>query len=166
MRQLIATVLMVLAFAGSAMAYDDPKALVEAIYLPYQSGQKQADPNQFYSARLKQLYAQSLARHAEAAADGGAGQPPGPQPHDLLSFDPFIEGQNALINDLTIGEPLVLGDRATVSVSFHNFDHASLMSLSLVQEPDGWKVDDVAALGGSQNWLLSWLLQYDPFSEN
>jgi hypothetical protein len=165
---------MVLAFVAPATAYEDPKALVEAIYQPYASGQKQADLNQFYSARLKQLYAQSIARHSEVAmgSDGaGAGsadvQPlPTPQPHDLLNFDPFIEGQNALINDLSIGEPQVLGDRAVVPVSFHNFDHASLMSLSLVKEPDGWKVDDIAALGGAENWLLSWLLQYDPFSEN
>lgn len=168
MRQLIATVLMVFAFAGSAMAYDDPKALVQAIYQPYVDGQKQSDPSQYYSARLKQLYAQSLAHHSEAAIDNGAQPPtlPTPQAHDLLSFDPFIEGDNALINDLTIGEPQVMGDRATVAVSFHNFDHASLLSLALVKEPDGWKVDDVAALGGGENWLLSWLLQYDPFSEN
>ena len=33
----------------------------------------------------------------------------------------------------------------------------------MVKEADGWKVDDVASLGGDQNWLLSWLLQYDPF---
>jgi hypothetical protein len=165
MRQLIATVLMVLAFAGSAVAYDDPRALVEAIYQPYLSGQAQADPSRFYSARLKQLYAQSLEQHGTDAADRQDAQP-APNPHDLLEFDPFIEGDNALINDLKIGEPLVLGDRATVSVSFHNFDHASLIALSLVREPDGWKVDDIAALGGGENWLLSWLLQYDPFSVN
>ena len=34
------------------------------------------------------------------------------------------------------------------------------------KDPDGWKVDDVASLGEGENWLLSWLLQYDPFSVN
>ena len=42
----------------------------------------------------------------------------------------------------------------------------SLISVAMVREADGWKVDDVASLAGSQNWLLSWLLQYDPFSVN
>jgi hypothetical protein len=53
-----------------------------------------------------------------------------------------------------------------IAVSFHNFDQASLLSLSLTQESDGWKVDDVASLGQGEHWLLSWLLQYDPFSVN
>lgn len=168
MRQLIATVLMVLAFAGSAMAFDDPKALVEAIYQPYLSGAAQSDLNQFYSARLKQIYAQVLEKQSGDPTTGSDVQPAAPkaQPSDVLAFDPFIEGQNALITDLNISDPQILGDRATILVSFHNFDHASLLSLALVKEPDGWKVDDVASLGGGQNWLLSWLLQYDPFSEN
>ena len=66
--------------------------------------------------------------------------------------------------DLSIGEPVVMGDTATVTVSFHNFDQPTLLSLSLVKEAGGWKVDDVASLGGGQHWLLSWVLQYDPFS--
>ena len=35
---------------------------------------------------------------------------------------------------------------------------------ALVKEADGWKVDDIASLGEGENWLLSWLLQYDPFA--
>jgi hypothetical protein len=49
-------------------------------------------------------------------------------------------------------------------VSFGNFDDISLLSLALVKEADGWKVDDIASLGEGENWLLSWLLQYDPFA--
>ena len=83
-----------------------------------------------------------------------------------LSFNPFINAQHSLLLDLAISDPVVAKDKALVTVSFTNFDQATLLSLSLVRAADGWKVDDVASLGDGENWLLSWLLQYDPFSVN
>lgn len=159
MRRIIASLLLVIGFTGGASAYDSPKALVEAIYQPYASGQKHAALEKFYSARLKDLYAANLERQS-VDQKGAAVDPDAP---DMLGFDPFIEGQNSLLLDLVIGEPVLNGDRAVAAVSFHNFDHLSLISVAMVREADGWKVDDVASLAGSQNWLLSWLLQYDPF---
>ena len=69
-----------------------------------------------------------------------------------------------MLRDLVVGAPVVNAGKAMVTVSFGNFDHASLLALSLVQEAGGWKVDDIASLGEGENWLLSWLLQYDPFA--
>ncbi|WP_423068124.1 hypothetical protein [Devosia sp. CN2-171] len=160
MRHLIATILLVLGFSGGAFAYDNPKALVEAIYQPYQSGQKpEGGLEQFYSAKLKGMYdAHREAKLSDVAFD--------PDSKDILSFDPFVEGGNALLLDVAISEPVINGDRAATIVTFHNFDHLSMLSLSLVREADGWKVDDVASLGGDPNWLLSWLLEYDPFGQN
>ena len=114
------------------------------------------------ASRLKDLYAANAERQA-VDKKGRALDPDAPA---MLAFDPFIEGQNSLLMDLAISDPVTSGDHAVATVSFHNFDHMSLMSLSLVKEADGWKVDDVASLAGTQNWLLSWLLQYDPFSVN
>ena len=57
-------------------------------------------------------------------------------------------------------------DRALATVTFHNFDHTSLLAITMKREHDGWKVDDIASMGSDQNWLLSWLLQYDPFGVN
>ncbi|MBN9314627.1 MAG: DUF3828 domain-containing protein [Devosia sp.] len=162
MRHIIASLLLILGVTGAAVAYDDPKALVEAIYQPYAAGEKHGSLEQFYSSRLKDLYASNAERQA-IDQKGAAIDPDAP---DMLTFDPFIEGQNSLLLDLVIGAPVTSGDRAVVTVSFHNFDHMSLISLSLVKQADGWKVDDVASLAGGQNWLLSWLLQYDPFSVN
>ncbi len=163
MRRIIASLLLIIGFSGGASAYDSPKALVEAIYQPYSAGQKHDEGlEQFYSARLKGLYAANLERQT-VDAKGAAVDPDAP---DMLSFDPFIEGQNSLLLDLVINEPVLNGEHAVATVSFHNFDHLSLISIALVREADGWKVDDVASLSGSQNWLLSWLLQYDPFGVN
>lgn len=151
MRVLIAV--LVALWAAPGLAYDDPKALVDAIYAPYTTlGTAQAqDPAQFYSERLRGL----VAANAAAAGDN---------PAPVLDFNPFIGAQQALLRDLYVGTPVGNLERAIVTVTFGNFGEVSLLSLSLVKEGDGWKVDDIASLGSGENWLLSWLLQYDPFA--
>ena len=156
---LILVMLATLSGPAMAQAFDTPEALVNAIYQRYQAGASAADPTVFYSERLKRL----TAEHAERAAEGpaaivaeGTGEP-------AVEFDPFIDGQSALLLDVTIGTPLVMGDRALVTVGFHNFDQPTLLSLSLLREADGWRVDDVTSTGGEENWMLSWLLQFDPW---
>lgn len=154
--------------AAPAFAFDDPRALLAAIYAPYQTPGAAAaqDPAQYYSERLKGLVSAHAAKATDdALASPNAGADTGPAA-PALSFNPFIDAQHSLLLDLAIGEPVVIGDKAMASVSFHNFDQATLLSLSLVKDPDGWKVDDVASLGQGEHWLLSWLLQYDPFQVN
>jgi hypothetical protein len=148
-----AGLLVSLATMSPAWAYDDPKALVDAIYAPYTTlgvAQDQ-DPAQFYSERLKGL----VAANAAAAGDN---------PPPVLDFNPFIGAKQALLRDLAVGTPVGNNEQAIVTVSFGNFGDISLLSLALVKEADGWKVDDIASLGEGENWLLSWLLQYDPFA--
>ncbi len=114
-------------------AFDDPKALVDAIYAPYTTlGAATAqDPAQYYSERLRGLVAANAAPQGEEA-------PP------VLAFNPFIGAKQALLRDLSIGTPVGNTERAIVTVSFGNFDEVSLLALSLVREGDGWKVDDIA----------------------
>lgn len=163
MRQLLIGLFLVLGFVGTTQAYDDPKALLDAIYAPYTAGQTPGDREQYFSARLKGLYAANIERQA---VDGNTGASVDSNAPDLLGFDPFIEGDNALLLDLSIGAPVVQGERALATVTFHNFDHTSLLAITMKREPDGWKVDDIASMGSDRNWLLSWLLQYDPFGVN
>lgn len=150
--------LLAAAFPAAANAFDDPKALVDAIYQPYQSGKRHDDVSQFYSARLKQLFLD----HAEAAAQADTTIAP-LEAQAAFAFNPFIDAQNALILDVAVGEPIVFGDKALVTAGFHNFDQPTMLSLSLVREADGWKVDDVTSMGGEENWMLSWLLRFDPW---
>jgi len=146
-------VAIVVALCAPAAAYDNPKALVDAIYAPYTTlgAATDQDPAQYYSERLRGLVAAN-------AAPQGEGAPP------VLEFNPFIGAKQALLRDLAISAPVGNADKAIVTVSFGNFDQVSLLALSLVREDDGWKVDDIASLGEGENWLLSWLLQYDPFA--
>ena len=155
MRTILAIILTLMAMP--AFAFDDPKALVEAIYAPYTTlgTAREQDPAQYYSERLRGL----VATNAAPTAAGDAAPA-------VLDFNPFIGGQQALLRDLVIGAPVLLKGKAMVTVSFTNFDRSSLLALSLVKQADGWKVDDVASLGEGENWLLSWLLQYDPFQIN
>ena len=109
------------------------------------------DTAKYYSERLKGL----VSGNAAAPKEGEEAPP-------VLAFNPFIGAQQALLRDLSIGAPVERDGKALVTVAFNNFDNTSLLALSLVKEADGWKVDDIASLGEGENWLLSWLLQYDP----
>jgi len=167
MRAILLAALLAL-IAAPALAFDDAKALVTAIYAPYQTpgAAPNQDPAQYYSERLKGLVSQHAAKATQAVLSSPNGGTDTGDAAPALGFNPFIDAQHSLLMDLQVGEPVVMGDKAMATVSFHNFDQATLLSLSLVKDPDGWKIDDVASLGQGEHWLLSWLLQYDPFSVN
>lgn len=152
----------VLAFSGSAAfaaeTYDDPKALVNAIYEGYRPGQLASDPAAFYSKRLADLFAQSIENGVFEDPAAMAGEEVGAS----APFNPFLPDSSALLFDLVVGEPARIDDRAVVNVSYHNFDQPRLLSIAMVQEDGGWKVDDVASMGNEDHWLLSWVLAYDP----
>jgi len=144
--------------AMAADGFDDPKALVSAIYAEYQPGAHASAPERFYSERLQGLFDQAVENKVfedKAAATGAPFVA-------ARMFNPFMPDVSALLFDLNIGEPLVSGDHAVVNVSYHNFDQLRLLSIATVREADGWKVDDVAAMGDDEHWLLSWALTYDP----
>lgn len=135
MRQLALSLLALASTIAPAVAYDTPKALLEALYSPYFKGDSfdwdNWDEAQFRSRHLEELYDRDAKE-----ADGEMGR---------LDFDPFIDGQEYDISDFVIGEPAISGDAATVEVTFKNFDLAEDLTFALVKEPDGWKVDDVTS---------------------
>lgn len=153
-----ALLLVVAPTVQAAETFADPKALVVGIYDDYHLGRTVADPSIYYSTRLRALFDQAIENDifASDAAMSGA-----EFTLDAV-FNPFLPDLNALLFDVTIGEPAVLDDRALVTVSYHNFDQPRLLSLSLIREGDSWLVDDVASMGDEDHWLLSWALTYDP----
>jgi hypothetical protein len=159
----IAAILVTMVSVGATHAaetYDDPKALVSAIYAAYQPGQPAGDAAQFYSKRLTALVDQHLDEkiaESDALMQGEAVPATAP-------FNPFMPDASALLFDLAIGEPTTLADHALINVSYHNFDQPRLLSIALVKEDGGWKVDDISAVGSEDHWMLSSILTYDPHS--
>lgn len=95
------------------------------------------------SKRLSAVYAQSQRDY-----DGFA-----------LTFDPVVNGQDALIEDLVIHPALIDADHAYVTVRFLNFGTDNVLVFSFVCEDRAWRVDEIASIGGDTRWVLSEVLR-------
>ena len=71
-----------------------------------------------------------------------------------LGFDPVVDGQDFVVTDISIGSPLIEEGKTEVLVRFENFGEPRRMIYVLVQEPDGWKIDNIKAIHGEQIWSL------------
>lgn len=154
----IAAAVLLMPSANAAEVFSNPKELVAAIYDDYNLGRTVADPSVYYSTRLKAVFDQAIENEvfaSDAAMNGSE--------FTLNAvFNPFLPDVNALLFDVAIGEAAIIDDRAVVNVSYHNFDQPRLLSIAMIREDGGWRVDDVASMGKEDHWLLSWALTYDP----
>ncbi len=133
-----------LALTGLAAAqpYQTPQALLEAFYQPYLDDSFPEDDAVFRSKALQALYEHD----AEITPEGEMG---------AISFDPFINGQDFEITNLVIGAADIAGDRASLTVSFDNFDQPTTLNYDLVREDGGWKIDDVSSQAGEYPYRLT-----------
>lgn len=134
-----------------------PKAFLEHVYDPPTSEQTALTQNEIYSDRLLDLFDHY---HKEARLTLTSA-PADPGPVELVPFDPLSLGQTP--TDLKISDPVIRDDHAMADISFDANSGPVQLSVSMVQEDGSWRIDDIASFGGDgQQWLLSWLLQYDP----
>ena len=145
--------LLALAAPAFSATYDSPKALLNSIYESYSTDSFPEDGEEIYSARLKRLFAADRERTPEGEV--GA-----------LDFDPFVNGQDYDLSDLTIEEPVVAGETASSTVRFVNLGEKNVLVISMVRETDGWKVDDVESIEGEVQWKLSEILGEIPAVSN
>ena len=133
-----------LGFAGAALAqpYATPEDLLEAFYEPYFTGEFYEDETQFRSQALQELYAMD----EDITPDGEMG---------ALSFDPYVDGQDFEIDDLSIAPARIDGDTATVDVTFTNFGAPRDLTYELVFEDGGWKIDDLVSNDPNSAYRLS-----------
>jgi hypothetical protein len=129
MLRLAAVAFLAVAAAGPAVAFDDPRELLEAFYAGYMPP-NEFPPSQapFRSERLNALFEADVAE-----ANGEIGR---------IDFDVFVNGQDYLITDLVVAEPYLAGGKAVVKVTFKNVDTPQELGFLLVDE-DGWKIDNV-----------------------
>lgn len=143
---------------GGAPA-DSPRALLDSIYQPLQSGE-QINLEAHYSPQLQALVASNIESNVVDAS--GARIDPGAPA--IVEFNPFLNGTESRLEGLSVTEPVVLGDNAVALVSFASQGQPTVLSVSMVHDGT-WKIDDVASVGGGEKWLYSWLLQYDPYNQ-
>ncbi len=144
-------------FGGAPV--DSPRALLDAIYQPLQAGQ-QINLEEHYSAHLQDLVVYNLQSNIEDRS----GIKIDPQAPDIVDFNPFLNGNDAPVANLAVSEPVIQGDTAVAMVSFDSSGVSTILTISMVNDGD-WKIDDIASLGGGENWLYSWLLQFDPYDQ-
>jgi hypothetical protein len=108
-----------------------PEALLRSLYADYDVGQVEAKAERTFSPALLALY-----REVEAAAAGAS---------DIgLGFDPFINAQD--FDTVTVDAIVVRrgeGGPTFADVRVTRFGEAVEMTYVLIEEPDGWKVDDI-----------------------
>jgi len=129
--------------------FSNPRAVVETLYAGYGPAYDfPPDPSPLFSERLNGLF------EADAQeANGDIGR---------IDFDPFINGQDYQVTALEIAEPYLAGGKAVVRVSFENMGMPSEVGLLLVQEAEGWKIDDVWNGGEEYSYDLLDILQAPP----
>jgi hypothetical protein len=135
MRTILTALLTIGAIAAAvpALAFDDPKDVIWALYTPFtKSDWEYVDPAPLQSVGLNQLIEMD-----RKDADDEIGR---------IDFDPYVNGQDALISDIELTDTDMLGGTARIAVTFKNFDVENQAIFSLVKERDGWKIDDVVNL--------------------
>jgi hypothetical protein len=60
-----------------------------------------------------------------------------------IDFDPLYSAQDMKISNLRFGDAAVEGDRATVPVSFNNYDQKVKIKFLLVNTKEGWKIANI-----------------------
>ncbi len=138
--RLVGAVVFALVACPPALAFDTPEALVAALYAPYLADEIPEDGRAYFSVETQALWAALEAR----------------DPYGL-GFDPVIDGQDFHITELAVSQPLALPNGVELRVGFRNFGEPRDLAYRLVEEAQGWRVDDIVAEGDPQ-WRLRALL--------
>lgn len=115
MRLILAAVaaLTMVSAANAAEVFSTPRELVAAIYDDYNLGRTIADPSVYYSARLKGILDQAIENDVFASDAAMSGSE---FTLDAV-FNPFLPDVNALLFDVSIGEPSIIADRAVINAA-------------------------------------------------
>jgi Protein of unknown function (DUF3828) len=60
-----------------------------------------------------------------------------------LDFDPLYNAQDIQVTRFRVGAAAVEGDRATVHVTFNNYDRKEDLKFLLVKTASGWKISNI-----------------------
>lgn len=157
-RRLLVALLLGL-FAAPALSapiptFDDPKALLDAVYAQIRAGENWETFDQdaafdTLDAFSSDLHAAFLKADEAVKADGNE--------MGILDFSPFINGQDSGGTDFAVGDAKLKGGRATIAVVLTGYQNQTIRFELIDEGAKGWKVDDVILPGydGEPEWRLA-----------
>lgn len=134
---------------AGAQDFSDPRAVVEALYAPYFQPADSFDYARLDAAPLQSIGLNALFARDREEAGEGIGR---------IDFDPYVNGQDFDLGNLAVGDPVYVGGRAVVGVTFQNFGQQQDMGYLLVDEGGDWKIDDMWADGEEFSYSLKDIL--------
>jgi Protein of unknown function (DUF3828) len=66
-----------------------------------------------------------------------------------IDSDFVVDGQDFKLSDIKVGDTVIAGNKATVTVSFTNLDAACVNTYDFVRESNQWKVNDIETKCGT-----------------
>ena len=158
MRRILIALLLGL-FAAPALSapiptFDDPKALLEAVYAQIKAGENWETFDQ--DAAFETLDSMSSTLHAAFLKADEAVKADGNE-MGVLDFSPFINGQDSGGMDFAVGDPKLKGDRAAIAVVITGYQNQTIRFELVDEGATGWKVEDIILPGydGEPDWRLS-----------
>ncbi|MDQ3801665.1 MAG: YbjP/YqhG family protein [Acidobacteriota bacterium] len=137
---------------GGAAQQNTPDALVRDLYKTHSrdsgailDGKSRKGIDKYFDKTLADFFWKDLTTHRDEVG--------------VLDFDPFYNAQDIEIKNLKVGEPKIEGDRATVIVTFQNFDRKESLTYSLARRSGAWKISDIKYTDGSS--LLGYFKDYE-----
>jgi hypothetical protein len=139
--------------ASGAAQQNTPDALVRSLYKTHSSdssaildGKSRKGIDKYFDKTLADFFWKDLTTNRDEVG--------------VLDFDPFYNAQDIEIKNLKVGEPKIEGDRATVIVTFQNFDRRENLTYSLArQSGGGWKISDIKYTNGES--LVGYFREYE-----
>lgn len=124
----------------SIFRQNTPEALIKDLYKVHAEDFKNQDDrilngksrtllDKYFDKNLADLIWKDLTTHTDEVG--------------VIDFDLFYNSQDTDIKNLTVGRAEIEGAKATVPVSFMNYDSKETVTFLLVRQNSGWKITDI-----------------------
>lgn len=128
--------------SGNAAQKSEPAAVVHDLYKTHDKdngaildGKSRKLLDKFFDKTLADYMWKDLTTHKDEVG--------------VLDFDPFYNAQDVQIKNFNIGQTKIEGEKASVLVSFQNFDRKDNLTYMLVRQNSAWKISDIKYTDGT-----------------
>ncbi len=141
-RVLLALLIISLATPLFAAPQDSPQSLLRELYRVHAQGEGSLlDPQA--TARRQEFFTPTLVTALDSELKRAD-----PEKQGKLDFDPFYNAQETDLGEMDIAVPKMRGLAVDAIVRFENSGSPIEIVYRLIQDPHGWRIDDIAYGGG------------------